>query len=144
MKFNRFMINNRHKKLTLKTYLLTAYYRLCILCFPFEKLKKKFGIINEESIQDETRNNYKEAKLIQWVVEHVAHNSPWDSKCLVQAWTAQSLLRSKNISSTLYLGVGKDADGKMIAHAWVRSGQLFVTGGNGEGYAIVARFRSVN
>lgn len=141
MNLVRFMINNRHKKLTLMAYLLTGYYRLCVLCFPFEKLKKMLGIINEESTQSESINNYKEAKLIQWVVNHVAHNSPWDSKCLVQAWTAQRLLKNKNISSTLYLGVGKDDEGKMIAHAWLRSGQLYVTGGNGEGYAIVARFR---
>lgn len=141
MKLIRFMMNNRHKKLTLKTYLLTGYYRLCILLIPFNKLKKRLGSINEESIQNESNRNYKEARLIQWVVEHVAHNSPWDSKCMVQAWTAQRLLRSKNISSTLYLGVGKDDDGKMIAHAWIRSGQFYVTGGNGDGYAIVARFR---
>ncbi|WP_066716531.1 lasso peptide biosynthesis B2 protein [Clostridium sp. Marseille-P299] len=141
MKLIRFMMNNRHKKLTLKTYLLTGYYRLCILLIPFNKLKKRLGSINEESIQNESNRNYKEARLIQWVVEHVAHNSPWDSKCMVQAWTAQRLLRSKNISSTLYLGVGKDDEGKMIAHAWIRSGQFYVTGGNGEGYAIVARFR---
>lgn len=141
MNLFRFMINNRHKKLTLKTYLVTGYYRICILLFPFERLKKMLGIMNEESIQNESMPNYKEAKLIQWVVGHVAHNSPWDSKCLVQAWTAQKLLKSKHISSTLYLGVGKDDEGKMIAHAWLRSGRLYVTGGNGEGYAIVARFR---
>lgn len=141
MKIIRFMTKNRHKKLTLKTYLITGYYRLCILCFPFQILKKRFGIINEESTQIESKNNYKEAKLIQWVVKHVANNSPWDSKCLVQAWTAQRLLRSKNISSTLYLGIGKDDEDKMVAHAWLRSGQLYVTGGDGEGYAIVARFR---
>ena len=45
------------------------------------------------------------------------------------------------IHSTLYLGVGKD-EGKMIAHAWLRCGQMYVTGGNGSSYAMVAKFRN--
>ena len=29
---------------------------------------------------------------------------------------------------------------KMVAHAWLRCGEMYVTGGNGEGYAIVSKF----
>jgi hypothetical protein len=47
----------------------------------------------------------------------------------------------KHISSTLYLGVGKDND-QMVAHAWLRCGQLYVTGGNGSNYSMVAKFRT--
>ena len=51
------------------------------------------------------------------------------------------LLKEAGIHSTLYLGVGKD-EGKMIAHAWLRCGQMYVTGGNGSSYAMVAKFRN--
>ena len=30
----------------------------------------------------------------------------------------------------------------MIAHAWLRCGQMYVTGGNGSSYAMVAKFRN--
>jgi hypothetical protein len=55
--------------------------------------------------------------------------------------TARKLLMKKHISSTLYLGVGKDND-QMIAHAWLRCGNMYVTGGDGKNYSMVAKFRT--
>ena len=43
------------------------------------------------------------------------------------------------LSSTLYLGCGME-EGKMVAHAWLRFGEMYVTGGDGGGYTTVARF----
>ena len=40
----------------------------------------------------------------------------------------------------MYLGVGLDENKKMIAHAWLRCGQLYVTGGDGHEYTTVACF----
>ena len=31
-------------------------------------------------------------------------------------------------------------EGKMVAHAWLRFGEMYVTGGDGGGYTTVARF----
>jgi hypothetical protein len=50
------------------------------------------------------------------------------------------LLREKHIPCTLYLGVGRDDDGKPVAHAWTRVGAYSVTGGDGSKYACVAKF----
>ena len=50
-------------------------------------------------------------------------------------------IKEKEISTTLYLGVKKDSDNNMLAHAWLRCGDYYVTGGaNKEGYAVVAKF----
>ena len=65
----------------------------------------------------------------------------WESKCLVRALTAQRLLKKKGIPSTMYLGC-KMEEGNMVAHAWLRVGKLYVTGGNGESYSKVDRFRA--
>ena len=51
------------------------------------------------------------------------------------------MVKKKNISSTLYLGV-KTENGKMSAHAWLRTGMLYVTGGSGEGYVVVDKYRA--
>ncbi len=45
----------------------------------------------------------------------------------------------KGIQSTLYLGCGYD-EGKMVAHAWLRVGKMYVTGGDGTGYSVVDKF----
>ena len=83
------------------------------------------------------------AKKISWIVTTIAKYTPWESKCLVQALTAQKMLKKQGVSTTLYLGVKKDNNNQMLAHAWIRCGDYFVTGGgNRHGYAVVAKFAS--
>ena len=58
-----------------------------------------------------------------------------------------SINGSKNVKETgsIYnsLGVKKDNNNQMLAHAWIRCGDYFVTGGgNRHGYAVVAKFAS--
>ena len=105
-----------------------------------KRLRKHFGIEGEESSQETTMEQLRYAKMVSGYVNRSAENTLWESKCLVRALTAQRLLRRKKIDSTLYLGVGKEND-KMIAHAWLRCGTLFVTGGDGSGFAIVAKYK---
>lgn len=59
----------------------------------------------------------------------------WESQCLVKAIAAMKMLERRNIESTLYLGTAKDENGKLLAHAWVRSGPFYVTG-----YEIMDKF----
>ena len=101
------------------------------------------GSLWEESSQDIMKSEYEKAKKISWAVQKVSKITPWESKCLVQALTAQNLLYSSNIDSTLYLGVRKENSlqkEKMIAHSWIRCGKLYVTGGYDDNYAVVAKF----
>ena len=41
------------------------------------------------------------------------------------------MLERRKIESTLYLGTAKDEDGKMVAHAWLRSGPFTLLGRKG-------------
>jgi hypothetical protein len=41
----------------------------------------------------------------------------------------------------MYLGTAKDETGKLIAHAWLRSGPLFITGAEVmEQFTVVSKF----
>ena len=55
----------------------------------------------------------------------------WESQCLVKAIAAMKMLERRQIESTLYLGTAKDENGKLIAHAWLRSGPFYITGAEG-------------
>lgn len=136
-----FFRDNKHKGITLSVWFYAAVFRFAIWAVPMKFLRKHFGIQGEESAHEASAEDYKYAKLIGRYVGRSADNTPWESKCLVRALTAQRLLKKKDIASTLYLGVGMQ-EGKMVAHAWLRVGQLYVTGGNGEGYAEVDRYRA--
>ena len=51
------------------------------------------------------------------------------------------MLEKRGIESTLYLGTARDESGKMIAHAWLRSGPYYITGSEGmERFTVVGKF----
>ena len=140
----RFIRYNKHKKLTLKAWMLSAYYRFQMLYTDTAKLNKKWGIEGEESPEDVTLREYRICRNVAYSVHRVCSKTKWQSKCLVRALTAQRLLAEKGIESTLYLGCKMDENQEMVAHAWLRVGKAYVSGGNGaeDGYAIVDKFRS--
>ena len=110
-----------------------------LLLLPPGKLRKGWGRENEESAGTASREGYRQAARIARIVGKVCDKTPWESKCLVRALAAQRLLCRRGLSSTLYLGCGME-EGKMGAHAWLRFGEMYVTGGDGGGYTTVARF----
>jgi len=136
-----FLRYNSNRRLSIEVLFLSAFYRLCILTIPARNLQKFMGVLNEESAQEEPEERYRDASKVSHAVNRVCGQTPWESKCLVRALTAQHLLRKQKIPSTLYLGVGKKGDA-MIAHAWLRSGRYYLTGGCGDGYSLVAKFHS--
>ena len=84
-------------------------------------------------------SEYRICNKIRRIVTTISRYTPWESLCLVQALTVQRMLKKRNISTTIYLGVNKN-NNEMKAHAWIRCGRMYITGGNGSGYATVAKF----
>lgn len=137
----RFVRYNEHKPETLQAWIYSAFFRIQILYRKSDKLKDNWGVRGEESPEDAEPEEYRYAKKVSYAVNQVCSKTKWESKCLVRALTAQRLLKKKGIASTMYLGCGLDENGKMIAHAWLRYGKMYVTGGNGAEYAMVDKFR---
>jgi len=112
--------------------------------FPGNRLHRYLGELGGETGPElPGMQEQMDIAVISRRVARVAARIPWESKCLVQGMVAQRLLRDQGIHSTLYLGVGRDKEDneRMVAHAWVRCGPYSVCGGDGEGYAAVAKFR---
>lgn len=139
-----FIRYNKEKRLTVKAYLYAAYFRICILIDNRHKKKKLEGMLGERGKESSYEMNPEElhmAKVVAAHVNRIATHTPWESKCMVRAMTAQKLLEEMKIETTLYLGVGKNRDGSMRAHAWLRYGKYCVTGeGSGE-CRVVAAFK---
>lgn len=142
-KFKNFIIkiDTKTKIDFVKAFIYTGIWRAYILFVPFNRLKNKMGKSKLESPKEVDEEIVKLAKKISWIVTTIAKYTPWESKCLVQALTAQKMLKENGISTTIYLGVKKDMNSNMLAHAWIRCGEYYVTGGNSrESYAVVAKF----
>jgi hypothetical protein len=78
-------------------------------------------------------------RRLRWAVATAARILPWKPVCLPQAVTAQWMLRRRGIPSTLYLGT--DPASGYHAHAWVRVGEVIMTGGDDpRRYTVVSTF----
>lgn len=67
---------------------------------------------------------------IGWAIRTAAPWMPFRARCLQQAIAARAMLARRGIGSVLHLGVGdkKGCGTKLIAHAWLDTGGIKVTG----------------
>jgi len=135
-----FRISREERILFLKALYLLLIWKLRILILPMPAYVKFFGNKGiEESNTDETYSKY--IRMIQAAVHRADSVLPWKSKCLTEAITTKRLLDRKNIKTTLFLGVAKDEQQKLIAHAWVRWGERIISGERGyEKFTVVQKF----
>jgi hypothetical protein len=122
-------------RLLLESTLLLGLARLLVLLVPFRMYARAIGRDGESPDAPPPQVVHRVRRAIESVSGHV----PWRSKCLEQALAAKAMLRGRGIPSTLYLAVARDV--ALEAHAWVRSGNVYVTGEVAfDRYTIVARF----
>jgi hypothetical protein len=119
-----------------------ALARLAIVLLPFPPLARRLGEhMHETPIEDDDRRA-PTLRRIRWAIAATSRRAPWRCLCLEQAVAAKMMLRTRRIPSTLYLGVAREPETAAVqAHAWVRCGTQFVTGGDGSStYAVVSTF----
>jgi transglutaminase superfamily protein len=73
------------------------------------------------------------AREVGWAVRAAAPKTPWKSACLAQALAGKWMLGRRGLHGTIRLGVAKDADRNLHAHAWLYIGDRIVTGGGTAG-----------
>lgn len=125
--------NRIERLLLLEAFILLGIARLLVLSIPFRWLAVSLGKHMRESAPQAEPADLQQARLIGQAIRSVANNTPWDSVCLPQAVAAQWMLKWRRIAATLYLGVAK-ADARpeqLAAHAWLRCGDVILTGAAG-------------
>jgi hypothetical protein len=65
---------------------------------------------------------------VAWAVEAARRWLPGEYKCLPGAYAAHLMLRRRGHASEVHVGVGRDAAGKVEAHAWVHCEGRIVIG----------------
>ena len=82
---------------------------------------------------------------IKRLIDLVSRYCPWKANCYPQAITARTLLNVYSVPYMLYFGLSKNSSGEMIAHAWVCSGDIRVSGGESfNSFTVVASYMSAN
>lgn len=94
-----------------------------------------------ESPTTDEPDQHEDVHRLSRAVVTMSRHTPWESQCLTQALAGKMMLKRRGIASTLYLGVMKDGDTGLSAHAWLRSGTFILTGGpEQERFTVVSTF----
>ena len=131
----------------LKTKLLfmEAYFYLgwayILLKRPFKNVVPILGIEKHETVVKDDIEQLPIIKKVSNAIQIMSRYTLWDSKCLVKAVASMKMLERRKIDSTLYLGTARNDAGKMVAHAWLRSGTFLVSGIEGmKKFTVVSYF----
>ncbi len=138
------------KKITLSEYFLfmeawlfLALARSMLIVLPFKRIAPLLGKMKNETPEDNPIKNMAILNKIKIAVLRGSHYSPWRTKCFEQAIAAKIMFKKRSIKSTLYLGVFKDVSNVIRAHAWLKIGNIVITGGPGiERYTVISSFSS--
>lgn len=118
-----------------------CWSRLLLICAPFRWVAPHLGKQMAESPQHLSESGLAVAARVSWAVRTVAGQFPSSFVCLPQAMAAKWMLRRRRLSTTLYLGVRHGKARNMTAHAWLRAGNLILTGRKGMArHSVVATF----
>lgn len=115
------------KLIFIESYFCLAWARI-LKALPFYKVAPTLGKQKFETAYEIEKTHRETLANISQAVQIMSSYTFWESQCLVKAMAAMRMLSKRNIGSTLYLGTGKDEQGKLMAHAWLRSGPYYITG----------------
>jgi hypothetical protein len=109
--------SNREILLLISAFLLLNLVRLGLFLLPFAKLLDLLKMLSNFW----SKGKYQQVEVKQ--ILHAVHTSNYyalrSSKCLAKALTTQTLMKICGYSSELKIGVAKENDSALQAHAWV-------------------------
>ncbi|MEO3945370.1 lasso peptide biosynthesis B2 protein [Gorillibacterium sp. CAU 1737] len=116
------------KRLWMEAFVELGKARLQLLR-PFAKVAPTLGAAMRETTKERVEAKERaEVMAVADAIQVMSRHTPWSSMCFTRAVAALRMLARRGIGCTLYLGTARDEAGKLTAHAWLRSGDVYVTG----------------
>jgi hypothetical protein len=107
------------RRLLAESLFVVPMTRLALWLLPFRLVHRGLAVATRRSLL-RPRPQPRSPERITWAVQAVAARVPRAS-CLTQALAATLLLARHGQSATLRVGVAKNDDGTLRAHAWLES-----------------------
>jgi hypothetical protein len=128
------------KLLILESFFLLGWARI-LKSMSFSKVAPSLGEFMKETSLNIDESNRKILVNVSQAINIMSRYTIWESMCLVKAIAAMKMLERRKIESTIYFGTSKDETGKLIAHAWLRSGPFYITGAEVmDQFVVVSKF----
>ena len=114
------------KKLLCQSLFLVSIIRTCLWIFPYRRLNGWLSYFDSIGF-DNKADDWLVIKDVARSVRACSRYVPYAS-CLTQALAARSLLRLRGQNPQLKIGVEKDEEDKLAAHAWIEIDGRIVIG----------------
>lgn len=114
------------RRLVGEAVLMLALARFVVITVPFRLMAPWLARAPETGVCDDVL-----VVRVRKAVTTAARNVPWNAVCLPQAMAAKAMLARRGCGSAFHLGADFDAQGKLIAHAWLVVGGTVVVGAAG-------------
>jgi hypothetical protein len=122
---------------------LLAFNAAAITLLPFSVVRRILGQTaapaEDPLLPDLTKQLQWRAYSTAVSIERAARRSPWRADCYPQALTARMMLTVQRVPHSISFGLRR-TDGQLLAHAWVRAGDIPVTGGPAHEFTEVSSF----
>jgi len=112
-------LKRTEKSLVLRSFLLVLFIRLLLWLVPARLLQRLFTS-NPTETGENSGNDWSEITKIVRSVRSVSRFVP-RATCLTQALAASLLIRRSGQRSELKIGVAKNEQSQLIAHAWLET-----------------------
>jgi hypothetical protein len=113
-------------RLFVESWFFLLWAKLQIQFKPFQSIASGLGTPQFETPLSDCFPEF--ISLMKTAIRRAAKYSLHKSNCYDQALAAMMLCRKRKIPATIYFGLAKTEEG-LKAHAWLRCGISFVTGG---------------
>ncbi len=132
-------ISWRERLLLIEAALLLAASSAAIAWLPFRRVTRLAGRAGRQP--DPSAAAEPMIAEVRWAVSACGRFAPWRPVCFQHGLAAHWMLRRRGIASTLYYGASSDPERGIIAHVWIKSGDLPVIGCEEAGrYAVLATY----
>jgi len=135
-------ISKTERKILNRTFLWFIYAFILVRFVPLRWFSKLLGKFKEESIVDLDIMQMEIVFLVKKNIMRLKKQLPWKVKCFEEAIVAKKILYKYNIQTTLYLGVNKNKENGLVAHAWLKAGSKVIAGEKGFEKFVVVGFYS--
>ena len=151
-----YSIDKTERKILNRTFFWLIYAFILVRFIPLKWFSHLLGELNPARLSADKADpegwkevaveiNSKKKELIQVQKKNIRRWKrilPWQVKCFEEAITAKIRLEKYNIRSSLFLGVAKETDEKLKAHAWLKCGNVFISGEKGHKQYVITGFYS--
>ena len=118
----------------------SLYVRFALACLPFRYVRHWLGVPHDGSAASPAADSSRVHEFRR-VLRVCEHRLPW-ANCYTMALTARLMLKRRNLAPLLFIGIRRDAQRQLAAHAWVTIGDSIVVGdGDLTAFAIHGRYR---